>query len=137
MIVKIKLIVLAILLLASVISAADINGRFVVSNTDSSKLAVKLQINTLAGTAALGGATIVFGFDTTTISLNDSPVNNVDYIFHNFCGGYYSPATITRPLKNRVWVNIDLPYNNSNNGTIVSDTSGWTDVVTIYFDITK
>ncbi|MBK9737117.1 MAG: hypothetical protein IPO92_20050 [Saprospiraceae bacterium] len=38
-------------------------------------------------------------------------------------------------MEGRIWVNIDLPFNNSNNGTLVSDTSGWTDVVTIYFDI--
>ena len=32
-------------------------------------------------------------------------------------------------------MNIDLPYVNSNNGTIVTASPEWTDVVTIYFDI--
>jgi len=136
MIKKLKLIAgIVIFFYVSVITAADINGRFVVTNADSTQIAVLLQINTVTGTNAIGGATIVFGFDTSAININSEPVKNVDYIFHNFSGNYYSPATITRPMKGRVWVNIDLPFNNSNNGTVVSDTSGWTDVVTIYFDI--
>lgn len=127
---------ICILLLSSTISATDCNGRFVITNTDSSKIAVLLQINTNTGNDALGGATIVVGFDTSSIFFKDSPVKNVDYIYHNFCGGNYSPATITRPMSNRVWINIDLPYNNSNNGTLVAGAENWTDVVTIYFDIT-
>jgi len=126
-----------IIFFASAISAADINGRFVVTSTDSLKIGVLLQINTITGTNALGGATIVFGFDTSSINLTSNPIKNTDYIFHNFCGNYYSPATITKPIKGRIWVNIDLPYNNNNNGTVVSDTSGWTDVVTVYFDISN
>jgi hypothetical protein len=138
MIIKLKLMTgIAIFLFTSAVLAADINGRFVVTNTDSSKLAVLLQVNTITGTNALGGATIVFSFDTTTIDLINNPVKNTDYIFHNFCDNYYSPATITKPMKGKIWVNIDLPFNNSNHGTIVSDTSGWTDVVTIFFDITN
>jgi hypothetical protein len=137
MILKSKLITgIAIILLTSVISGAEINGRFVVTNSDSSKIAVLMQINTVTGTYGIGGATIVFGFDTSAINIISDPVRNTDYIFHNFSDNNYSPATITRPMKGRIWVNIDLPFNNSNNGTIVSDTSGWTDVVTIYFDIT-
>jgi hypothetical protein len=128
---------MVIIFFASVISAADINGRFIVTSTDSLKIGVLLQINTITGSNALGGATIVFSFDTSSINLTSNPIKNTDYIFHNFCGNFYSPATITRPMKGRIWVNIDLPYNNSNNGTLVSDTSGWTDVVTIYFDITN
>ena len=138
MIEKLKLMFCASLFwVASTISAADINGRFVVTNVDSSNLAVLIQVNTITGTNAIGGATIVFGFDTSAINMTSEPVKNTDYVFHNFSDNYYSPATITRPMKGRIWVNIDLPYNNSNNGTIVSDTSGWTDVVTIYFDITN
>lgn len=138
MIVKSKLMSgILVILFASSIYANDINGRFVVTNIDSSKLAVLLQINTITGNNALGGATIVFGFDTSSINLTNNPIKNTDYIFHNFCGNYYSPATVTKPTKGRIWVNIDLPFNNSNNGTVVSDTSGWTDVATIYFDITN
>lgn len=118
------------------IFAGDINGRFVVTNSGSTKLAVDLQINTITGSTALGGATIVFGFDTSSISLTSTPIKDVDYTYHNFSDNYYSPATITQPTKGRIWLNIDLPYNNNNHGTAVSDTSGWTDVVTIYFDIT-
>ena len=138
MIEKLKLMIYATLFwYASTTSAADINGRFVVTNVDSTQLAVLIQVNTITGTNALGGATIVFGFDTSAINISSEPVKNADFIFHNFSDNYYSPATITRPMKGRIWVNIDLPYINSNNGTLVSDTSGWTDVVTIYFDITN
>jgi len=126
---------IAILLFTSTISATNVNGRFVVTNTDSSKLSVLLQVNTNTGTDAMGGATIVIGFDTASIRFNSSPVKDVDYLFHNFCSGNYAVGTVTRPMQARIWVNIDLPYNNSNNGTVVSDTSGWTDVVTIYFNI--
>lgn len=125
-----------ILYFNSTISATNVNGRFVITNTDSSKLAVLLQINTNTGTDAMGGATIVIGFDTTTISFKTLPVKNMDYFFHNFCGGNYALATVTHPLKGYIWLNIDLPYAQSNLGTVVSDTSGWTNIVTIYFDIT-
>lgn len=127
---------ICILLSASTISSATVNGRFIISNTDSSKIAVLLQINTNTGTNALGGATIVVGFDTSSIYFKNNPVKNADYIYHNFCGGNYSPATVTRPMTNRVWINIDLPYTSSNSGTLVSGAENWTDVVTLYFDIT-
>ena len=120
---------------ASSISSTTVNGRFTVVNMTSSKLSVLLQINTNSGTDDLGGATIVFSFDTTSICITQNPVKNVDYTYHNFCGGNYSSATITRPMKDKIWVNIDLPFNNSNNGTVVTGSPGWTDVVTIHFDI--
>jgi hypothetical protein len=134
---KLRLMVgIAILIITSTISATNVNGRFVVTSTDSLKLSVLLQINTNTGIDSMGGATIVVGFDTSSIRFNSSPVKDVDYLFHNFCGGNYSVGTVTRPVQARIWVNIDLPYNNSNNGTLVSgSSSGWTDVVTLYFDI--
>ena len=136
LIIKLKLMfAMAIFFFASTISASDINGRFIITNTDSSKVAVLLQVNTITGNYAIGGATIVFGFDTSAINITSNPVKNTDYTFYNFCDSFYSPATITKPMKGRIWVNIDLPFNNSNRGTVVSDTSGWTDVVTVYFDI--
>ena len=119
----------------STLLSATVNGRFTVVNMTSAELSVLLQINTDTGTDDLGGATIVFSFDTTAIHINQNPVKNVDYIYHNFSDGNYSPATVTRPMKNTVWVNIDLPYTNNNNGTIVAASPGWTDVVTIRFDI--
>ena len=112
-----------------------INGRFIVQNLPNSKISVLLQINTNTGIADLGGSTILFGFDTSSISFTNTPIKNVDYIFHNFSGGSYSSATVSRPTKNRIWVNIDLPFTNSNNGTVVAGSPQWTNVVTITFDI--
>ncbi|MBE0572725.1 MAG: T9SS type A sorting domain-containing protein [Ignavibacteriaceae bacterium] len=119
----------------SLLFSTTINGRFTVINITSSELSVLLQINTDTGADDLGGATIAFSFDTTAVAIGDNPVNNVDYFFHNFYNGNYSPATITKPIRNQIWVNIDLPFTNNNNGTIVTASPGWTDVVTIHFDI--
>jgi hypothetical protein len=116
-------------------TVAAINGKFTVLDADSLKFSVLLQINTNTSTAELGGATIVFGFNTEAISFTNTPIKDVDYVFHNFCGGNYSPATITRPMNNRIWINIDLPFSNSNNGTTVAVSPEWTDVVTIHFDL--
>lgn len=114
-----------------------INGRFTVFNTTSTKFSVLLQINTNSGTDDLGGATIVFSFDNNAITFPDTPVRNVDYVFHNFNGNNYSLATVTKPIENKIWVNIDLPFINSNNGTVVAGSPEWTDVVTINFDVIK
>lgn len=116
------------------VSATTINGRFTVLDEDSSKFIVLLQINTNTGTDDLGGSTIVFNFDTTVISFAGNPIKDVDYIFHNFDSGNYSPATITKPMQDKIWVNIDLPFNNNNKGTVVAANPGWTDLVTIYFN---
>ena len=120
---------------ASSVSATTINGKFTVTEVDGLKMFVLLQINTDSGTDDLGGTTIVFGFDTTAISFTSNPVKDVDYILHNFYGGNYSSATVTRPMKNKIWVNIDLPYVNNNSGTLVAGSPEWTDVVTISFHI--
>ena len=114
---------------------ATINGRFIVQNINNTTISVLLQVNTNTGTDDLGGTTIVFGFDTSAISFTNTPIKNVDYIFHNFSGGNYSSATVTKPMKNTIWVNIDLPFANSNNGTVVAGSPQWTNVVTIIFDI--
>ena len=83
----------------SSLTIATINGKFTVLDDDSLKFSVLLQINTNTSSAELGGATILFGFNTEAISFTNTPVKDVDYVFHNFCGGNYSPATITRPIR--------------------------------------
>ncbi|MBK9737111.1 MAG: hypothetical protein IPO92_20020 [Saprospiraceae bacterium] len=126
---------LVIIFLSSTIWATNVNGRFIILNNDSSKVSLLLQINTNTGSDAMGGATIVIGFDTSTTTFKSNPIKNTDYTIHNFSGGNYSPATITRPMSNKIWVNIDLPFNNSNNGTTVASGDTWTDVATIHFDV--
>jgi hypothetical protein len=124
-----------VLILCSAISATDINGRFIVKGTDNDKLEVLLQVNTNTGSDDMGGATIVIGFNNSSLNFSSNPQVYTNYIFHNFSGGNYSPATITKPAIDKLWLNIDLPFNNSNNGTIVSGNSGWTDAATLFFDI--
>jgi len=116
-------------------SATNVNGRFVVVSTDSSKLEVLLQINTNTGSDDMGGATIVVGFDNHTLNFSSNPQINTNYIFHNFNGGNYNSATITKPAINRLWLNIDLFFEYSNSGSIVNGNNDWTDVVTLFFDI--
>ena len=117
------------------ISATDVNGRFVVLSIDNSKLEVLLQINTSTGSDDMGGATIVIGFNNYTLNFSQTPQSGTDFVYHSFSGGNYSLATVTRPVDEKVWLNIDLPYNNSNNGTVVQGGNEWTDVVTLFFDI--
>ena len=114
---------------------AEVNGRMIITGITSEKVSVLLQLNTSSAPDAMGGATMVIGFDTSAISFEVNPIKNIDYIFHNFCGGNYSSATVTRPMNNKIWINIDLPFTNTNNGTIVSSGDNWTDVVTINFDV--
>jgi hypothetical protein len=116
------------------VSPTTINGRFNVIEVNGTK-SVLLQINSNTGVDALGGTTILFSFDTTSISFPNNPVNDIDYTFLNFNEGNYSSATVTRPMTNQIWVNIDLPYTNNNNGTVVVENPEWTDVVTINFSI--
>lgn len=115
-----------------------VNGRFV-GNVNNLTLEVTLQINTNTGIDDMGGATIPISFSNSTLSIPNTLVSGVDYVFHNFSGGNYSPATVTKPnptgLPNQLWINIDLPYYNNNNGTVVSQSPNWTNVVTINFDI--
>ncbi|MFZ2322556.1 MAG: discoidin domain-containing protein [Ignavibacteriaceae bacterium] len=124
-----------ILVFVSTISPTSLNGRFVVVNSDSSKLAVVLQVNTNTGTDDLGGATIVIGFDKAVLNFSTNPVNQTDFVFRNFNGGNYNTATVTKPLSDKLWINIDLPYTNNGKGTVVSGNSNWTDVVTLYFTV--
>ena len=124
-----------ILLFVSTISPTSLNGRFVVVNSDSAKLAVVLQLNTNTGTDDLGGATIVIGFDKAVLSFNNNPVNQTDFIFHNFNGGNYNTATVTKPLGDKLWVNIDLPYTYNGKGTVIPNNDNWIDVVTLYFNV--
>ena len=123
------------LLVASHTLRAEINGRILVTSISSVKVSILLQLNTSSAPDAMGGATMVIGFDSTVLQYNPLPIKNVDYIFHNFCEGNYSPATVTRPITNNIWINIDLPFVYNYQGTLVAGGNNWTDVVTINFDL--
>ena len=127
-------ILLISLIILNINNATTVNGRFNVLTNDGSIYVVKLQINTDTGTDDMGGATIVFNFNNSDLSIPISSgvlVNPSAYTFHNFSGGNYSTATITKPLSNQLWLNIELLINNS--GTVVAQSPSWTDVVTITF----
>lgn len=128
-----SLLVILLFWYARSAESATINGRFIIVSSDPLKTSVLLQINTALGNANLGGATMVFSFNTSAITIGENPVQDVDYAFHNFSGGYYSLATVTRPMTNTIWINIDLPFANSNHGTAVAENPEWTDIATIHF----
>lgn len=113
------------------IYSTTVNGRFVVVVNNGGTFSVKVQINTDTGTDDLGGATIAFNFNNLDLSFPASPQSGVDYTYHNFSGGNYSGAHVTRPLVNQIWLNIEL--NVDNGGTVVTQAPTWTDVVTINF----
>ena len=113
------------------IYSTDVNGRFLVITNNGINYTVRLQLNTNTGIDDLGGATIVFNFNKDNLSFPSSPQSGVDYTYHNFSGGTYSVGTVTRPLTDQIWLNIEL--NTDNGGTVVSAAPSWTDVVTINF----
>jgi hypothetical protein len=128
-------IIIILIFSSSIISAATVSGRFVVVSQDGSKLSILLQLNTNTGTDDLGGSTVVVEFDNTLLNIPNTPQRNIDYYFHNFSTGNYSLGTLTKPTSSMIWINIDLPFNKSNSGTIVAKDPNWTDVVTINFDL--
>ena len=118
------------------IIATDVSGRFIVGEPLNSEISVTLQINTNTGVDDLGGATIIIKFDSMAVSYPCNPQNENDFSFSNFSGGNYNLGTITRPVADQIWINIDLPPINNNNGTLVASTESWSDVVTLTFSIT-
>jgi hypothetical protein len=123
-----------VILFSTSFFATSLNGRFIVVKSDTSKLSVLLQINTDTGNDDMGGATIVLSFNKDVLSFSSDPISKEHYEFHNFSSGSYDKASVTRPLSDKLWINIYLPAEN-NKGTLVSGLSGWTDVVTLNFDV--
>ncbi len=133
---KIKLFILIVTFIFTTMNlfGTTVNGRFVVITNDGVNYVVKLQLNTDTGIDDMGGATIIFNFNNSDLSIAMDDATTVSpsaYTFHNFSGGNYSTATITRPLSNQLWLNIEL--NSDNNGTVVAQAPNWTDLVTITF----
>ncbi len=114
---------------------SQINGRFVVISSDSTNYIVKLQLNTDTSNIDLGGATLIFNFNDSDLSINmenEVKVSRSSYDFHNFSGGNYIEASVTKPLKNQLWINIEL--DKDNNGTLLKKAPEWSDLVTIKFN---
>jgi len=132
---KLSVIAGMLIFFASTISPTSLNSRFVVLNRTATQLTVQMQINTNSGTDDLGGATMVIGFNKAVLSYNSNPVAQTDYTFNNFSGGNYNTAKVTRPMTDKIWINIDLPSNNNNKGIIVSGVNNWTNVVTLNFNV--
>lgn len=120
------------------IFATTVNGRLDSPTINGSTFSIKVQINTDTGIDDMGGATMPISYDHNFLSMPSVLVNGIHYIYHNFSGGNYSVATVTRNNPDgvyQIWLNIDLPFNSSNNGTIVAQSPNWTDVVTLNFTI--
>jgi hypothetical protein len=93
----------------------------------SGNLDVKIQIQSVGGTFAMGSSNLVFTYNTSGLS---TPTL---LAVHNFSGGSYNAMTVTQPATNRVSANIELFAPNT--GTTIAST--FMDVVTIRFTITN
>jgi hypothetical protein len=119
-------------LLYSTALANDINGRIIHLSQDHFHHSVLLQINSNFNSTKMGGATLVINFDPFFLNFPDEPEQGADYFFHNFTGGVYDTATITKVFGNQVWINISL--DSDGNGTRLEEPDNWTDLVTIQFE---
>ena len=71
-------------------SLAIINGKFLVSNVDSSKIAILLQINTITGTDVLGSEV------TTLLNENkDSGIYEAEFYTEGLPSGIYFYRVVT------------------------------------------
>lgn len=120
--------------------SASVNGRFLTVTNDGTTYSVKVQLNADLQ-AGLGGATLQFTYSTASLMYPadtlHKPVAGTDYSFVAFSAGNYDTATVTKPMSNKLSINI--AYNGAQGaGTPVvagaPNSSGpWTDVVVISF----
>ena len=126
---RFMLFMICFVTMTNLLYSTTVNGRLVLNTFNDSTLEAKIQINTDTGTDDLGGVTMVVRYDSTQLYFPSTLSPDTDYIFHNFCGGNYSTAFITRPFPNELWLNIELDSNNC--GIVVAGLDSWTDVVTL------
>jgi hypothetical protein len=126
---RFKLFMICSMTMTNLLFPTTVNGRLLLDIVNDSTFEAKIQINTNTGTDDMGGATIVLRFDTTQFYIPPTLSSDTSYVFHNFSGGHYSVAFVTKPFPNELWINIELESNN--NGTTVSGLTSWTDVVTL------
>ncbi len=132
---SLKITLILLFLLSPVFFAkTTVNGRFVALSGDSVTYTVKIQSNTDSPSDTLGSSTIIFDFDTLSLSFPAMPEENADFNFLNFRGGIYN-SSVTRPLPGQVWINIESI--NTGGGTTVAESPGWTDVVELTFKVLK
>ena len=102
-----KILILFLTLIPFITKSQTVNGRFIVLEHSATSYTIKVQINGDTNTQFLGTSTVIFNFDSTSISYPNNPVEGQDYSFANFSTGNYSTAKITRPKSNEIWLNID------------------------------
>lgn len=124
-------ITILIILFTGINYATTVNGRILRESENDTLFSIKLQINTDTGIDKMGGATYVIKYDTSQLSFPDFPIAGRHYLFHNFTGGSYSSALVTKVVNNKLWLNIEL--DSDNQGFIVSGNNAWTDLVTLNF----
>jgi hypothetical protein len=129
--------VLFLFLLLFLYWAPQINARFhlqfvVLANTGAS-FDVKVQIQ--ADTAFnMGGANLVFTYNSSAlgVTVSGSPPNVQGITPHAFTSGPYQPMTVTRPVANRISINI--VYDGGIIPPAAVPVGTWMDVVTIHFE---
>ncbi|MBL0176058.1 MAG: T9SS type A sorting domain-containing protein [Ignavibacteria bacterium] len=112
------------------VGATTIDGRFLALTNNGSAYSVKVQIKVDAS-KDMGGATMQFSFNTSSLSFPNSPSSGTHYTFQNFSGGSYGTATVTKTIANGNTLSLNIELLTDNAGTTVG--TGWTDVATINF----
>ena len=137
-----RLLVLACALVLAPAAFAQpvVDGRFLTS-VSGSTLTVRVQLKTNTGTDDLGATTLRLAFNDAALNpasgaaLGGFLTDGADYAYQNFDNNTdadYANATVSYPLANRIFVNIEL--NNDNLGTVVP--TAYVDVVTLTLAIT-
>ncbi|MFO7891461.1 MAG: FlgD immunoglobulin-like domain containing protein [bacterium] len=134
---KIKFLILILIIFVLLgnhqLNAADeINLRFVVVNNDGSDFDVKVQCNrNNSSWDKLGSSNFYFDFNTSGLS---NPSEQTAHNFTTATNSFYDDLTIGYPGSG-ARVSINIIFNGSNGQGTDVPTSGWTDIVTIDFDV--
>jgi hypothetical protein len=126
------LMILTFLTIIIPVSATQLNGRILIINNSNSNYKILLQVNTDTESQKMGGATFVIKYDTTLLSYPDNPENGIDFIFNNFNLGFYDTAKVTKVVKGKIWLNIDLT-SDGHGTTVQKGPNSWTDLVELNF----
>ena len=113
------------------LSQVVVDGRFRVHSLTTSVYEVAIDIKTNNASSRLGTSTLQFTFDNTDLSYPASPASGTDYTIPLTNLTYFN-SDVTRPLANRVSINIDYS-GPSTYGDLIG--SSWTEIARVKFSV--